>query len=403
MQINRIQFNYGSAMGLLQSRVNNNNSTSLNNIKQNQDYQTSPYKKLPLNFKYSMPISFSGFSDVNATVPDIEFEEYNAMTETTKKRMRKRYEKFFNDKSINRKELYDTRHFQYMPLDNEQKFDEFIKFSSLYNEFKDRKIVCIGRSPKWFLNTSVWMKDGIDSYDFAAFSGNWFKRDPEFGITPVKAAMPTEREYKAYKRYLKQKGLDPLSIVKNTEKTGKRTIFTDYIQTGRGVSSFLDIMSRIAKEQGVLEQFSKSIEIIGIGSREYNEMLNPFSEYSETPEALYPENLRPYEKNIKQKFYSMPADIQIDMLINQNTNECRSTYYPHTAWTLYNPDTFKTGMVRDMKKIEAVAKELKDVTKHKAVSSFSPAMRDYRNLLNFRILDGLAKRGLLTAKHISKV
>lgn len=401
MQVNRVQFNYAPVVGL-QSRVNNNNSKSLNNV-QHQDYQTSPFKKLPLNFKYNAPISFSGFSDVNATVPDIEFEEYNAMTDTTKKRIKKRYEKFFSDKSINKNELYDTQHFQYMPLNTEQKFDEFVKFSSLYNDFKDRRIISIGRSPKWFLNTSVWMKDGIDGYDFAAFSGNWFRRDPEWGIIPVKTAMPTEKEYKAYTRYLKQKGLDPLSIVKDAEKTGKRTIYTDYVQTGRGVSSFLDIMSRFAEEQGVLEKFSKSIEIIGIGSLEYNEMLNPYEEYVETPEVLYPERLKPYEKNIKQKFYSMPADIQVDMLINQNTNECRSTYYPHTAWTLYNPDTFKTGMVRDMKKIEAVAKELKEVTTPKAVSSFSPAMRDYRNLLNFRILDGLAKRGLLTARHVSKV
>lgn len=401
MQVNRVQFNYAPVVGL-QSRVNNNNSKSLNNV-QHQDFQTSPFKKLPLNFKYNAPISFSGFSDVNATVPDIEFEEYNAMTDTTKKRIKKRYEKFFSDKSINKNELYDTQHFQYMPLNTEQKFDEFVKFSSLYNDFKDRRIISIGRSPKWFLNTSVWMKDGIDGYDFAAFSGNWFRRDPEWGIIPVKTAMPTEKEYKAYTRYLKQKGLDPLSIVKDAEKTGKRTIYTDYVQTGRGVSSFLDIMSRFAEEQGVLEKFSKSIEIIGIGSLEYNEMLNPYEEYVETPEVLYPERLKPYEKNIKQKFYSMPADIQVDMLINQNTNECRSTYYPHTAWTLYNPDTFKTGMVRDMKKIEAVAKELKEVTTPKAVSSFSPAMRDYRNLLNFRILDGLAKRGLLTARHVSKV
>lgn len=401
MQVNRVQFNYAPVVGL-QSRVNNNNSKSLNNV-QHQDYQTSPFKKLPLNFKYNAPISFSGFSDVNATVPDIEFEEYNAMTDTTKKRIKKRYEKFFSDKSINKNELYDTQHFQYMPLNTEQKFDEFVKFSSLYNDFKDRRIISIGRSPKWFLNTSVWMKDGIDGYDFAAFSGNWFRRDPEWGIIPVKTAMPTEKEYKAYTRYLKQKGLDPLSIVKDAEKTGKRVIYTDYVQTGRGVSSFLDIMSRFAEEQGVLEKFSKSIEIIGIGSQEYNEMLNPYEEYIETPEVLYPERLKPYEKNIKQKFYSMPADIQVDMLINQNTNECRSTYYPHTAWTLYNPDTFKTGMVRDMKKIEAVAKELKEVTTPKAVSSFSPAMRDYRNLLNFRILDGLAKRGLLTARHVSKV
>lgn len=401
MQVNRVQANYSSTIGL-QNRVNNNNSKSLNNV-QHQDYQTSPFKKLPLNFKYNAPISFSGFSDVNATVPDIEFEEYNAMTDTTKKRIKKRYEKFFSDKSINKNELYDTQHFQYMPLNTEQKFDDFVKFSSLYNDFKDRRIISIGRSPKWFLNTSVWMKDGIDGYDFAAFSGNWFRRDPKWGIIPVKTAMPTEKEYKAYTRYLKQKGLDPLSIVKDAEKTGKRTIYTDYVQTGRGVSSFLDIMSRFAEEQGVLEKFSKSIEIIGIGSLEYNEMLNPYEEYVETPEVLYPERLKPYEKNIKQKFYSMPADIQVDMLINQNTNECRSTYYPHTAWTLYNPDTFKTGMVRDMKKIEAVAKELKDVTTPKAVSSFSPAMRDYRNLLNFRILDGLAKRGLLTARHVSKV
>lgn len=401
MQVNRVQANYSSTIGL-QNRVNNNNSKSLNNV-QHQDYQTSPFKKLPLNFKYNAPISFSGFSDVNATVPDIEFEEYNAMTDSTKKRIKKRYEKFFSDKSINKNELYDTQHFQYMPLNTEQKFDDFVKFSSLYNDFKDRRIISIGRSPKWFLNTSVWMKDGIDGYDFAAFSGNWFRRDPKWGIIPVKTAMPTEKEYKAYTRYLKQKGLDPLSIVKDAEKTGKRIIYTDYVQTGRGVSSFLDIMSRFAEEQGVLEKFSKSIEIIGIGSLEYNEMLNPYEEYVETPEVLYPERLKPYEKNIKQKFYSMPADIQVDMLINQNTNECRSTYYPHTAWTLYNPDTFKTGMVRDMKKIEAVAKELKDVTTPKAVSSFSPAMRDYRNLLNFRILDGLAKRGLLTARHVSKV
>lgn len=399
MQVNKIQFNFISTAGL-QSQ----NSVSKKNI-QHQSMQTSPYKKIPLNFKYNAPISFRGFSDINATVPDIEFEEYNAMTDTTKKRLRKRYEGFFSDKSINKKELYDTVHYQYMPLNSEQKFDQFVKFSSLYNDFKDRHIICIGRSPKWFLNTSVWMKDGIDGYDFAAFSGNWFKKDPEHGLIPLKTAMPSEKEYKAYKKYLKQKGMDPLTIVQNMEKEGKRTIFTDYVQTGRGVSSFLDIMSRFAEEQGVLEKFSKSIEIIGIGSIEYNERLNPFTETSEVPEVLYPERLAPFGKNIKQKFYTMPASIQIDMLINQNTNECRSTYFPHTAWTLYNPDTFKTGIVKDMKKIEAIAKELKKATreKGKGLSSFSPAMRDYRNLLNFRILDGLAKRGLLTAKHISKV
>ena len=91
-----------------------------------------------------------------------------------------------------------------------------------------------------------------------------------------------------------------------------------------------------------------------------------------------------------------------EMLINQNTNECRSTYYPHDAWTLYKPDQFKTGLVTDMKKVKSKLKELKD-SGQKSMSSFSPAMYDYRNLLNFRILDALDSRGMLKEKHKSKV
>lgn len=91
-----------------------------------------------------------------------------------------------------------------------------------------------------------------------------------------------------------------------------------------------------------------------------------------------------------------------EMLINQNTNECRSTYYPHETWTVYNPDRFKTGLVTDIKKVKSKLKELKE-SGEKSMSSFSPAMYDFRNLLNFRILDGLNERGLLKDKHKSKV
>ena len=98
----------------------------------------------------------------------------------------------------------------------------------------------------------------------------------------------------------------------------------------------------------------------------------------------------------------MPAVVLEEMLINQNTNECRSTYYPHTAWTIYKPDQFKTGLIHDMNKVKQKMKELKSLGQ-KTLTSFTPAMADYRNLLNFRILDGLAKRGLLKATHISKI
>lgn len=91
-----------------------------------------------------------------------------------------------------------------------------------------------------------------------------------------------------------------------------------------------------------------------------------------------------------------------EMLINQNTNECRSTYYPHETWTVYKPDKFKTGLIKDMKKVKEMVKELKS-SGEKSMSSFTPAMYDYRNLLNFRILDALNERGLLKLIHKSKV
>ena len=114
-----------------------------------------------------------------------------------------------------------------------------------------------------------------------------------------------------------------------------------------------------------------------------------------------PPKLRPYDKYIKQEFYDMDYTMFKDMLLNQNVNECRSTYYPHETWTVYQPDRFKTGLIKDMKKVKQMVKEFNGNTK--CMSSFTPAMFDFRNLLNFHILDGLNQRGLLKAIHQSKI
>ncbi len=55
-----------------------------------------------------------------------------------------------------------------------------------------------------------------------------------------------------------------------------------------------------------------------------------------------------------------------------------------------------------MKKVKQMLKELR-ATNARTMSSFTPAMFDYRNLLNFRILDALNERGLLKARHKSKI
>ena len=57
-------------------------------------------------------------------------------------------------------------------------------------------------------------------------------------------------------------------------------------------------------------------------------------------------------------------------------------------------------LIKDLKKVDDLIKRSKT---ERCTTSFKPAMADYRNLLNFRILDGLNKRGLLKLNHVAKM
>lgn len=391
MQISRIQANYFTTP-----------QAQLTKTQSRQNYTTpatnNSNKQIPTNFRYNANISFGEFFDPNRTVPHIDYEEYMAMKPATKTRFRKRYMTF--DKQVNKEELVDLK-MPTLPLKSERTMDEFIKTAQIYNKYKDQPIICLGRSPKWFLNAALWMKDGIDNYKFVAFSKFWHRPDAREGMIRMESVAPTEKEEAAYRKYLKRIKADPQSIVDNMEKTGKKTIITDYICSGKGACSFLDIMSRYADDLGILDKFAKSIQIVGIGSLDYMEELDPYAEDIAIPKVPMPEKLRPYSKEIKQEFYNMDYQMFREMLINQNTNECRSTYYPHETWTVYKPDRFKTGLIHDMKKVKEMVKTLKG--ENKSMSSFTPAMYDFRNLLNFRILDALNERGLLKLVHKSKI
>lgn len=344
-------------------------------------------------------VSFGESNTRKLSVPDIEHAEYKKMEDYKKARFRKRYENFGKDNISNIEELVDNN-YKYMPLRSEETMNKFIEITNIYSQYKDHPIICLGRSPKWFLNTSLWMKDGIKDYKFVAFSGRWYRPDPEEGLKRMDRIAPTEEQVAAYRKYLKRIKADPQSIIEKTEKTGKQTIITDYIHSGKGACSFLEIMGNFAKDQGVLEKFSKSIKIVGIGSRDYLEEMNPYAESIPDPRVVMPRVLWPYEHNIKQEFHNMDYTVFCEMLLNQNANECRSTYYPSDAWLIYKPDKFKTGLIKELKKVEGLIKLLPH---KKPVAHFKPVMRDYRNLLNFRILDALNARGLLKTVHNARI
>lgn len=351
------------------------------------------------NCYYCNNVSFRESNSRNVTIPDIDYEEYVGMSESAKRRLRKRYKDFSKNNITNKDELVDKR-YPNLPLHTEESMDNFIKISSIYAKYKNNPIICLGRSPKWFLNAALWMEDGINDYKFTAFSGYWYKQNFWGGVTRADSIEPNEAEIKAYRKYLKRIKADPQTIVNNMHKNGTKTIITDYIHSGKGACSFLEIMGNYAKDLGILEEFSKSIAIVGIGSLDYIEIMEPDSESITIPRVPMPNVLKPYWKNINQEFYNMDYNVFCEMLLNQNSNECRSTYYPHSAWTIYKPDKFKTGLIKDLKKVKEMIKLLPH---NKSMTSFSPAMRDYRNLLNFRILDGLNTRGLLKKVHKSKI
>jgi len=348
------------------------------------------------------PVPYTAFVRINQPTfkarieKDIEFDEYKAMPEEEIEKHRKLYDDFY--KLVDIDQLYITRNRNVnskLPLTHEKDMDDFIKVSKAYNKYKDNKIICVGRSPKWFLNTSIWMKDGIEDYDFAAFSSNWYSRrglsDKQF---LKKDKLPTQEERIAYRNYLERVNCTPQNIVDAAKKTGKPVIITDYIHSGCGLASFLDILAQFAKEDGILEEFANSIKLFTLSSIEYFDYLEIDNTYSYYPALILPDILKPFK--IEQEYHDMPMEVMKGVLIDKNTNECRSTYYPPIAWPIYDPDKYRTNLIPDdeLRKLKKVGSRMK--------IRFTDSMRDYRNLMNFRILDALNTRKLLKATHITR-
>lgn len=347
---------------------------------------------------YVRPINFSMPNFKARIVEDIDEKSYAELSEEDKQICREKYNNFY--KLVKISELYrpNNRNINSkLPLSFESEMDSFLNVSKVYNQYKDNRIICVGRSPKWFLNASIWMKDGIKGYDYLAFSSNWYSRNRHgLGMNQIlsESKVPTPEQKEAYKKYLEGKKCTPRDYVNTFKETGKKIIVTDYIHSGCGLASFLDLMAQFAKEDGILEEFANSIKVVTLSSMEYFDDLGMVNSYA-VPTAIMPDILKPF--NVEQEYQDMPADVMRGILIDKNTNECRSTYFPPAAWTVYDPTKYGTGFIPDDVLHTMPKKFLKRKT-----SSYTDAMKDYRNLMNFRILDALASRGMLKEEFLKK-
>lgn len=408
MNIDKIHVNNVTRAGYLPK-----SNTVVSNCENHNSANTAQYVTPPVSYRYNANIHFTSQAEKklirhDVKVNTINFEDYKHMKPYTKKRLAKLCKDF--DKLISEEQQETLRKidpnpdFFRIPLQSEATMDEFLNVAKMYSQYKDHPIVCLGRSPKWFLNTSLYMKDGIPTYDFAAFSGRWYwVYDGDFGnnsgLVKMEKLVPTEAEEVAYRKYLKNIQVDPISLVKKAQKSGNKVIITDYIDTGKGMTSFLDLMSRYAKDQGVLDEFAHSFDLVTIGSNEYRQARKG-SEYIPDPKVWLPELLEPYGRAttawgtgavINQKYHNIDYDVFREMLLNQISNECRSTYYPSSAWTVYSPNKFKTGYID----IDRYKPLIKNLPSNDTVNMFEPVVQAYRNLLNFSILDTLNSKNLL--------
>ena len=123
-----------------------------------------------------------------------------------------------------------------------------------------------------------------------------------------------------------------------------------------------------------------------MSSLEYFDDLE-YDYYYYYPQVILPEILQPYA--IEQEYQDMSATVMKEILIDKNTNECRSTYYPHQAWTKYHPDQLKIGLISN-----EVIENIEDFASRNNIR-FTDGMKDFRNLMHFRICDALDKAGRL--------
>ena len=367
--------------------------TQTNNYTTKPKLQNENNKQLQSSCLPCYNIYFEANKHKSQTIPDVDYFKYKSMSPSGKQFLRKKCAEF--ERNIDPAELTNTDKC-YLPLLDDNVMEQFIDVCKIYKDLKDEPILCLGRSPKWFLNGALWMKDGIDDYKFIAFSESWYRKDSYDNLVKIKRAEPTAEEKKAYKRYLRTMRATPQHIVDVHNKTGKKIVITDYLNSGKGACSFLDLMSEFAEEDGILDEFANSIRIVGIGCMEYRSKFYHEDEEISYPRVPLPERLWPYERTIEQKYHDMPIEVFEQMLTNENTNECRSTFYPHRTWTVYKPYNVKTGQI-GQKKID----ELKEKAP-RSMNNFNPTMRDYRNLLNFRILDYMEQNGILRPSLNSK-
>ena len=146
--------------------------------------------------------------------------------------------------------------------------DAFKKIASIATELLHRfphdNIVCLGRSPMWAVEAAHLIKKYDKTkkikanFQYCAFSGCFY--DLKNNQYQHSETTPSVEQIHAYRDYLTKNKLDPQYIIK-AHKNGQKTIFVEYIQSGRGLISFLSILLNWANELNIKNALIQSLHL----------------------------------------------------------------------------------------------------------------------------------------------
>jgi len=183
----------------------------------------------------------------------LTIEKYKGLSDEDKQKLRDRFFEVFEPEANRR--VY--------PLIKDEKVRALIDASrELLQKYPGEKIIAFGRSPLWFVESAKIIeisaagedptrKLAAERFGYVAFSGRPFASVP----------FATQKQIADYHEYLKNTGFDPVSIVNRNEKT----VIVEYVLTkGIVLSSFLDILMRLADKQGVPQEKLKDKIVLHI-------------------------------------------------------------------------------------------------------------------------------------------
>jgi len=130
------------------------------------------------------------------------------------------------------------------------------------------KYVSLGQSPALIVAIAALMKGyEKNSFDGIAFSGRWYFQDTDpvtrkrnDHLTRNNYLAPKAEKINVYKQYLSKKGMDPESICQNFTPEAPLVI-VEYAQSGAGLYSFLEILTKWATALGLLNNLQGKVKI----------------------------------------------------------------------------------------------------------------------------------------------